>query len=541
MYEVCDNWNVRVAWIMQSGTFAIRRVSERVEPYLTDPNTYSTAPDGPDTTVPTRSLIDDYGPYTWFKGLMYPDGRPVPKNTWTKTELYFLSDGAPEQDPNLWATGLEGATYGSRVNLMICSDIFVAENQANSTYRQAQINWLTKTARTRLDGSGRIVFLGTRVASFDNYGALLDRWTANARVMYEDGYYTKYSNGFASVIIPAIDVNEDGEEESFWPTNPEFRLDSCLILDGVIHEIGGLTDTEQMDLAALGATRIEGLRDKRQEAMENDDDSFETTQMQRPPSDDTIEFTDEILAHPDDKSRTLGVAKPGEILIQGVDPARVAGAAWCVLGVDLRERTITFIDGRAHRKLGTEGIKENLILGPARLYQPAYLRFEANREQAVLDYPDVQSELKTNSVKVEREQTTGVNRNTDDYRVAKMVQDMRDGTLRWPTMAIEDRKRMALVKQHFKHWDERESAREEGRARPKVPDDLAMAIWIAWRKARELLDRRKPKQLRQPQRIPHIVRQRWGRHHPVDTLLPGPAPITDLAAAYFGPSEENEW
>ncbi len=82
--------NRRVAWIMESAEFSIRRLGERISPYLTDRRVYDQAPQGPGCRKPARNLIDDFGPFAWKIGMRYPDGEKIPSPTWTKHSMYFL-------------------------------------------------------------------------------------------------------------------------------------------------------------------------------------------------------------------------------------------------------------------------------------------------------------------------------------------------------------------------------------------------------------------------------------------------------------------
>ena len=252
----------RVAWLMANSDFSMRRLSERVAPYLSDPRSYDVAPRGPGCQKPTRSLIDDYGPFSWKPGMRYPNGDRVPQPTWTKSAMYFLGRET-EADPNLWATGVEGALYGARIDRAITSDIFTAENQGSPAVRQSQMSWMNGTFLSRLDESGRLLHIGTRVSASDNNGVLLSSFVGEASVVEQDGFYTKFSNGVATVIYPAILTNADGEEESYWPER--FPLESRLVLpDGTEHVVAGLSMKEQKQLAGQGAKRVRGLREMRE-------------------------------------------------------------------------------------------------------------------------------------------------------------------------------------------------------------------------------------------------------------------------------------
>lgn len=544
MYEGCDNRKLRQAWLMENEKFSMRRIKERLAPYLYDYKTYDLAPDGPGCTKPTRNLIDDFGPYKWTPGMVYPDGQPVPRPTWNSSEIYFLPLGAPESEPNLWATGIQGTLYGARVERMVLSDPFTMENQRNAKTRAEQMEWLEGTMESRLDADGRLLIINTRVGSYDNQGKLLRQFTEGARVIKtsEDGFYTKYSNGTATVVIPAIQINADGEEESYW--EDEHPLDGQFVMpNGDILYVDDLTDEEFEVYQARGAKRRIGLREFRRRKPS----LFAAMWQQQPKTSDHQEFTQQLLDHCDDPTRSIGHVKAGEILVGGVDPARTHGAAWVMWGYDPKERTATVIDYFFGTALGTQGIREKLLLEPVIEYFPQYMCWEINRESAVLDHPDVIEVIQDRNVELVRH-TTGNNRNFGDDAVATMAVSMRDLTIRFPAALPEDREKMELFKQHFQNWDENERA--VTKLRPgKVghhQDDICMAAWVGWVKVKQLMRRySRPGRRRY---TPRSVLDRWGMtpKGPKKNELRLPVegkprkPILDLQAAYHGGGYDDD-
>lgn len=517
----CDAYT-RVAWIMEAEKFSIRRMNERIGPYFTDPRTYTHTPTGPGTVPPTRSLIDDYGPFKWEKGMRYPDGTLVERTRWSAEEKYFVGSRAPEADPNLWATGISGALYGSRVDLMVISDPFTVENQRSPTGRADQAAWIDGTVESRLDEGGRLIILGTRVAPYDNYGVLVDKYTRGARVIYEDGYYQKWSNGTATVIYPAIQHDPDGQEVSYWPER--FPLDDYFELkDGTVIPAPGVTDERMLELGAVGATRKRGLRGIR----EQKPDTFETLYQQNPPQSVTGDFTRALLDHCDDPDRTLGVAPPGEILVLGVDPARSGGAGWVLWGWNPRAGTATVVDLFYGERLGMQGLREKLILDPVRRYMPRYFCYELSVEGSVLDHPDIKTALTETATELVKH-STGRNRSDSTVGLPGMVFKMRDGTIRFPSRTSVDRDRMRLLKTHFLAWDERTAA-ERAKA-SHAPDDLAMAAWVGFTKVREMMGRH-GKMIPQREVTPAVWRA-WG-YRTVSREEPR-APVTDWVAEWGG-------
>ena len=521
LHESCDG-HKRVAWIMESEKFSIRRMNERLGPYLTEPKTYDHTPDIPGGTKPTRNLIEDYGPFQWEKGMKYPDGTPVERPRWSAEEKYFITSRAPEADPNLWATGIQGALYGSRVDLMVISDPFTTENQKSPTARFDQMQWLRGTAKSRLDEGGRLLILGTRVASYDNYGVLLDEFTKGARVIYEDGYYQKWSNGTATVIFPALLTDENGEDVSYWPER--FPLHGRLIeKDGTSHRVDDLDDEAYMALSESGARRERGLYEIR----DADEATFQTLYQQNPPASSSGDFTEAILNHCDDPTRTLGVTRAGEVLVLGIDPARSGGAAWVLWGWDAKAGTATVVDCFFGEKLGMVGLREKLLVDPTLRYLPRYLCYEMNYEASVLDHPDVKDAMQSTATELVRHRTDR-NRSDSDIGLPGMVFKMREGMIRFPTATADDERRMRQLKDHFLAWDIKTATQRTRSGQFKhIPDDLAMAAWIGFVKVREISER--SGRIVPQRRVNAAVQAAWGTRRAPSQKEPVSEPITDLA------------
>lgn len=512
LYELPDNRDLRCAWIMRGEQFAARRVKQRLDPYLTDTKRYLHAPDGPDTTVPAANLIEDYGPFKYRQGMVDAGGKKLEATTWNGNEIYFLTVGAPEADPNLWATGVGGQLYGARVDRMVMSDIFDRENQRSVTMREDQFSWIMGTVKSRLDTKGRLIFLGTRCLPGDNYERLMDAMIGDAAVVYQGRHYTKYANGVATVIIPAIEVDEFGEEQSFWPE--AFPLDNQFELpDGSwIPDPGGVaSETVYRTLVADGTrvTRVRGLRALRAEAPA----LFDTMYQQRPPAEITGDFTDPILDAADDPERTLGRYRPRELLVVGVDPARSAGAAWVTWGVDREAGTVTLIDFFYGENLGIRGIKNQLVVKPVTAYEPVWFCYEVNMEGAILEDPEIRRVFDDFGVNVYAHRTHHGNRRSTTIGVPAMSFYMRSAVIRWPTMTAADRGRMAVVKEHFKTWDRKDALTGTGVSRhlKGFPDDIAMAAWIGFTKALELLNKARPGAAPKAMPVPRQIRDRWDR------------------------------
>jgi hypothetical protein len=505
-YEICDNRDLRAAWVMRGETFSRRRVAERIDPYFTDPKTYRNAPPGITSTVPTASLIEDYGPFKFRKGMVDRDGKKCEPTTWTKQEIYFLKTGAPEADPNLWATGMEGQMYGSRVDLMVMSDVFDRENQLTVTKRESQYAWVMGTAMSRLDEAGRLIILGTRCLPGDNYERLINTMVGEAPVVYQGRHYTKYANGVAVVIMPAIEYNDEGEEVSYWPD--KFPLDSHFELPDGTRILADEADEVYLAQKYGGMVkRIRGLREIR----ERDRDLFDTMYQQKPPDEITGDFNDATLDAADDEERTFGMYPTNELIVIGADPARSAGAAWVAWGVDRDKGTITLIDFFFGEKLGISGIKSKLVLQPITRFNPVWYCYETNREAAVIEDPEIMKVFADLGVNLKRHNTNVGNRGSMTIGVPSLSFYMRSGAIRWPTQTAKDRDRIKLVKDHFKTWDRKEALNLNRAALKAHPDDIAMAAWVGFVKALALLQRRSGGRTKQAMPVPHKIQEKFDR------------------------------
>ena len=530
----------RVSWIMKNEKFSKRRIAQRLEPYLTDKATYRTAPEGPGTQVPARNLIDDFGPFRWESGMRWLDGTKVEKTTWNTSEMYYIRRGAVEADPNLWATGIKGQLYGARVDLMVVSDPFDREDQKSPTMRKEKLDWFMGTVRSRLDERGRIMVLGTRLMPGDGYEDLMEAYIGDSRIVHQDGYYTKYANGTATVIYPAIQYDDTGEEVSYWPERfpiygrIEYLDDTEVVLTPDVLE--SLSDEELHYITDVpGAVRVQGLNEIR----ETSPSLFQIMYQQDPPEEDEGEFSDALLDHCDDPTRTFGQYIPGEYLIHGVDPARTGGAAWWIWGLDLETGVFTLVDYFFGERLGVQGIKNQLIMEPLRKFLPRALVFEINRDSATLEMPEVLEEVRRTNTEIVPHTTQHYNRNVGDVAVSRMVFDMRDGRIRWPAATAADRDRLKLVKQHFKNWDRREQAKSQGLARWKSlgQDDISMAAWVGWVHGKDVFRKSTRKLRTRLRRIPEITKRRWQprmQQQRNNEEVPGHEPTTDLVAAWFG-------
>ena len=127
--------------------------------------------------------------------------------SWQATRVVFGEElrESSEKDPNLEAVGIGGQIYGKRADMIIIDD---AVTLSNANDFEKQIKWLTQDVRSRLNPTGKLIVIGTRVASVDLYKELRNP--------------DRYPGGnvpWTYLAMPALlETNEDPEKwVTLWP------------------------------------------------------------------------------------------------------------------------------------------------------------------------------------------------------------------------------------------------------------------------------------------------------------------------------------
>lgn len=91
--------------------------------------------------------------------------------SWQATRITFGDElrESSEKDPNIEAVGIGGQIYGKRADMIIIDD---AVTLANANDFERQIKWLTQDVRSRLNPTGKLIVIGTRVSAVDLYKEL---------------------------------------------------------------------------------------------------------------------------------------------------------------------------------------------------------------------------------------------------------------------------------------------------------------------------------------------------------------------------------
>lgn len=519
----------KIAWVMESSQFSQRRLA-RLEGYYWDERAY-VQPKGPDTQQPTKRVWEEFGPFKWHKEMVYPDGTKVAQPKWTQNELYFLGR-ENEADPNLWATGIGGAMYGARIDIAVLSDIFTEDNQNSPTQREQQIGWIIGTFLSRLDDRGRALFLGTRVAEWDNWARLIEELVGSMPVLHADEFVTKYANGVCVIQMPAIQTDDEGNERSYW--EDRFSLRTYLEApDGTQGPyVDELSDEELLEYGKKGFARIEGLYGIRGDSPAKIK-WFNTAYQQNPPSGEEGEFPLALLDSCDDYERSYGMVKPGSTLVLGIDPARTGGAAWVLWEWD--GETISVVDYYFGTNIGVTGLREKLLVDPILHYRPRYAIYESNRETSVLEHPEVQEAVRGARTELKGVPTHSMNRGVGELRVAAMAFDMGTGLIKWPAATQEDRKRSDTIKEQFLNWDQRERLRRvDSQIRQHIPDDIAMAAWVGWVKVKQLAQAGGRASQLPRRKVSRSIARSWGYSGIITEEKVRHEVPTDLLSLYYG-------
>lgn len=106
-----------------------------------------------------------YGPASGYKAT---------SGQWTDHRIYLERDSG-EKDPTVQALGIGQQIYGTRADVIIVDD---AVDTGNAHEFEKHMNWLQKMAITRIGKFGKLIIIGTRVATVDFYKEVRnpDRW-----------------------------------------------------------------------------------------------------------------------------------------------------------------------------------------------------------------------------------------------------------------------------------------------------------------------------------------------------------------------------
>jgi len=386
--------------------------------------------------------------------------------SWQATRVTFGDElrESSEKDPNIEAVGIGGQIYGKRADMIIVDDAVTLKN-ANEF--EKQIRWLTQDVRSRLNPTGKLVIIGTRVSAVDLY----------KEIRSED----RYPGGqvpWKYLAMPALLTthNDPDQWETLWPA-------SDAPFDGQVE-----SDKTQEGLYPRWNGR--NLYNERQ-AM--DASTWALVYQQQDISDDAI-FDPVCVRGSIDGMRRSGRLVPGNpghprdvngfSFICGLDPAMVGDTAVVCYAIDRTTHKRYIVDAIKITRPTPAAIRQ-LIFDWTSLYQPSEWIVEKNAFQSFLTQDEgIRQNLASRGVLL-REHHTGTNKWDSGFGVASMStlfgtkqidgKHHRDNLIHLPSDQTENIK--ALIEQLIT-W----SPTTKGKT------DMVMALWFCEIRAREMLN-----------------------------------------------------
>ena len=386
--------------------------------------------------------------------------------SWQATRVTFGDElrESSEKDPNIEAVGIGGQIYGKRADMIIVDDAVTLKN-ANEF--EKQIRWLTQDVRSRLNPTGKLIIVGTRVTAVDLYKELRS----------ED----RYPGGLVPwtyLAMPALlTTDEDPDKwETLWPASDapfDGQTESDLNEDGLYPRWNG-----------------RNLYNERQ-AM--DASTWALVYQQQDISDDAI-FDPVCVRGSIDGMRKAGRLVPGHpghprdlsgfSVICGLDPAMVGDTAVVCYAIDRVSHKRYIVDAIKITRPTPAAIRQ-IIFDWTALYQPTEWIVEKNAFQSFLTQDEgIRQNLASRGVLL-REHHTGSNKWDSGFGVASMStlfgtkqfdgKHHRDNLMHLPSDQTENIK--ALIEQLIT-W----SPNTKGKT------DMVMALWFCEIRAREMLN-----------------------------------------------------
>ena len=386
--------------------------------------------------------------------------------SWQATRVVFGDElrESSEKDPNIEAVGIGGQIYGKRADMIIVDDAVTLKN-ANEF--EKQIRWLTQDVRSRLNPTGKLVVIGTRVASVDLYKELRNP--------------DRYPGGLVPwtyLAMPALlETDEDPDKwVTLWPYSDQ--------------PFDGQTDEHKTEEGLYPRWHGRHLYNERQ-AM--DASTWALIYQQQDISDDAI-FDPVCVRGSIDGMRKAGRLVPGNpghprdlngfSIVCGLDPAMVGDTAAICYAVDRITHKRYIVDAIKITRPSPSQIRQ-LIIDWTNLYTPGEWIVERNAFQSFLTQDEGIRQFLATKGTILREHHTGNNKWDSGFGVASMStlfgtkqadgKHHRDNIIHLPSDQTENIK--ALIEQLIT-W----SPTTKGKT------DMVMALWFCEIKAREWLN-----------------------------------------------------
>ena len=386
--------------------------------------------------------------------------------SWQATRVTFGDElrESSEKDPNIEAVGIGGQIYGKRADMIIVDDAVTLKN-ANEF--EKQIRWLTQDVRSRLNPTGKLIVIGTRVASVDLY-----------RELRQEDRYPGGLVPWKYLAMPALlEADEDPDKwVTLWPAS-DMPFD-------------GQTEAEKTEEGLYPRWSGRNLYNERQ-AM--DASTWALVYQQQDVSENAA-FDPVCVRGSIDGMRKSGRLEPGHpghpkdlsgfTFICGMDPAIVGDTAAICYAIDRATSKRYIVDALKITRPSPQQIRD-IILNWTSLYSPSEWIIEKNAFQAFLTQDEgIRQHLATRGVLL-KEHHTGSNKWDSGFGVASMAtlfgtkqhdgKHHRDNLIHLPSDQTENVK--ALIEQLIT-WT----------PTTKGKTDMVMALWFCEIRAREMLN-----------------------------------------------------
>jgi hypothetical protein len=386
--------------------------------------------------------------------------------SWQATRVTFGDElrESSEKDPNIEAVGIGGQIYGKRADMIIVDDAVTLSN-ANDFERQ--IKWLTQDVRSRLNPTGKLIIIGTRVASVDLY-----------RELRQEDRYPGGLVPWTYLAMPALlETDEDPDKwVTLWPkSDAPFDGQEAADQDenGLYPRWSGrnlYNERQAMD------TSTWALVYQQQDVSENS--AFDPVCVRG--SIDGMRKSGALVAGYPGHPKDLG----GFSIICGLDPAMIGDTAAICYAIDRNTNKRYIMDAIKITRPSPADIRD-LIFNWTSLYGPSEWIVEKNAFQSFLTQDEgIRQHLASRGVLL-REHHTGSNKWDAGFGVASMStlfgtkqhdgKHHRDNLIHLPSDQTENVK--ALIEQLIT-WT----------PTTKGKTDLVMALWFCEIRAREMLN-----------------------------------------------------
>ena len=320
-------------------------------------------------------------------------------DTW-KADRIYLSRDSTEKDPTVQALGVGGQITGARSNLIILDDVVTT---SNAHEWEKQLLWLQRDVVTRLGDSGKLLIVGTRIASNDLYREIRnpDHWTGG-------------KTPFTYMSMPAVlEYNDDPEKwTTLWPkSNIPWEGSE----DNVLPDEDGLYP--KWNGPALFRRRSEVSPA-----------AWALVYQQQDVQEDSI-FPPACVQGSVNRMRKRGPLKPGTpghpeaqgqwYTIMGLDPAMAGNTAAVIMTVDRQTRQRYILDVENMQEPTPQKIQK-LIEDWVQKYHPQELRIETNAHQKAYALDEVLRNYLASAGVRFSSQFTGKNKWDTGFGVAAM-------------------------------------------------------------------------------------------------------------------------